>query len=137
MDKEFPELTVITGGSSGIEIRTMMPKQFDCLEFTLTDKRPVSAFISPWMQFEPAELQEFRLKLAHEIARRAAVHDELIKKITTLEEIIRAERESIDKREITQQTTYRMWREDRAKMGLPEDFSDIKNWPPEMLSTYR
>lgn len=88
MIDKFPELFVEAKGSSGIEIRTKLPEKFNCVEFSLRDDVPVAIFISPWMQFEPAEMNDFRLQMAHEIARRAMAHDELVKQVDILQKRI-------------------------------------------------
>ncbi len=133
----FPELTVVASGSSGIEIRAVLSKAYNLVEFTLKDDVPQPVFISPWMQWEPAEMNDERLRLAHEIGRRAAMHNELLRQVTDLQTQLKQSRDTIEARSVTQETTYRMWREDRARMGMPEDFSDIKEWPPEMMGNYR
>lgn len=136
MLSEFPEITVRASGASGIELCAKMPEKFFCGEFTLRDDRPIPVFISPWMQFEPARMNEYRQSIAHELTRRVLAYDNLIKQVEDLQNILERERTVMDRRYETQETTYRMWREDRAKFGLPEDFSDIKDWPPEMMSGY-
>lgn len=136
MFENFPELTIIPNGSSGIEIRAKLSKKFNLVEFTLNEN-PQPIFISPWMQFEPSEMNDERLQIASEIARRATAHESLLKRITDLEFLLEKRQETIDRRQKTQDTSWDMWKADRKRMGLPEDFSDIKVWPPEMMNDYR
>lgn len=63
------QLTVEVKGSSGIEIRAPLKEKYNCVEYTLNDM-PQPVFISPWMQWEPAKMQEERTKIALEIVRR-------------------------------------------------------------------
>ena len=130
------DLTVVAGGSSGIEIRALLGVAHDCVEFTLRSDVPQAIFISPWMQFEPVAMNDQRLQIAHEIVRRALAHDSLLDQVDMLQKQLKSFQDSHDDRVRTQETTYRMWREDRARAGFPEDFSDIKEWPPEMKSGY-
>lgn len=135
---EFPKLSVKIGGSNGLDIQAVPPEAFFCGEFTLRDDRPQSILIAPWIQFEPVALAEWRQKWAYEIVRRAEIHETLVTTINLLEKTLKAERDLIDRRFETQQMTYKMWREERAKYGLPEDFSDkqLTDWPDEMLNGY-
>ena len=135
---EFPKLTVKIGGSSGLDIRAMPPEAFWCGEFTLRDDCPQSILIAPWIQFEPVAMAEWRQKWAYEIVRRAEIHETLVATIADLQKTIESELDMAERRYETQQMTYQMWREERAKYGLPEDFSDkqLTDWPPEMLSGY-
>jgi uncharacterized protein YicC (UPF0701 family) len=132
---DFPKLNVRTGNGSGLEIQCKLPEAFNCVEFTLRGDVPQTILMAPWMQFEPAALADFRQKMAYEIARRAEVHDDLIKEVTHLQEQVETLHQIMDRRHTTQETTFKMWKNDRAKAGFPEDFSDI-NWPPEMMSGY-
>jgi hypothetical protein len=130
------ELTVVAKGASGIEIRALLDVAHNCVEFTLRSDVPQAVFISPWMQFEPAAMNDQRLHIAHEIVRRALAHDNLLDQVTMLQKQLKSYQDSSDDKARTQETTYRMWREDRARAGFPEDFSDIKEWPPEMMGGY-
>ena len=94
---------------------------------------PQPIFISPWMQFEPSEMNDERLQIASEIARRATAHASLLKRITELETWIEQSRQENDRQKKTLNATFYMWKSDRKRMGLPEDFSDISVWPPEMI----
>ena len=130
------ELSVNANGSSGITILAKSSEAFNYAEFTLKADVPQPIFISPWYQFEPVERSDYRLKLAFEIARRAMVYDELLKEVDRLQKMEQENRQIIERMHKTQTVTFDMWKEDRAKMGLPIDFNDIKEWPPEMMSTY-
>jgi len=134
--EKFPELTIDPNGPSGITILAKLTKKYNLVEFTLNEK-PQPIFISPWMQFEPSEMNDERLQIASEIARRATAHESLLKEITRLSKKVEGLQNTIDRRQKTQDTTYDMWKADRKLMGLPEDFSDIKVWPPEMMNDYR
>lgn len=132
------KLHVKVGGNNGLEIQCKLPEAFFCGEFTLRADVPQSILIAPWMQFEPIALTEFRQKTAFEIARRAEIHDTLVSTIEQLQKTLEAERDMAERRDETQQMTYKMWSEERARYGLPEDFSDkeLKDWPEQMISGY-
>lgn len=130
------ELTVVAKGGSGIEIKTILPEKFNLVEFSFRDDVPITIFISPWMQFEPVKLNEFRLQCAYEIVRRSLAYEDLVKQVERLQKTVDMQYKAADRKYETLQKTYDMWREERVKYGLPEDFSDIKEWPPEMMSNY-
>lgn len=133
----FPKLSIANNSGSGLAIRAAVPADaLDCVEFRLRADTPQDILIAPWIQFEPIALAEFRQKMAYEIARRAEVHDTLVETISTLQKTIERQNQVMDRRAETQETTYRLWREDRAALGKPDDFSDVKDWPPEMMSGY-
>ena len=134
--KSMPELSVATNGSSGIEIRAMLKEKVDLVEFRLRDDVAQPIFISPWMQFEPPAFNEWRQQMAYEIVRRAIAHDELIKQTDDLFKRVKSWEDSYYCKLDQIKVTETMWRADREKAGMPEDFSDIKVWPPEMMSDY-
>lgn len=136
MFENFPELTIDPNGPSGITILAKLTKKYNLVEFTLNE-RPQPIFISPWMQFEPSEMNDERLQIASEIVRRATAHESLLKRITDLEKWLEQSRQANDRQQTTLNTTYDMWKADRKSAGFPEDFSDIKVWPPEMMNDYR
>ncbi len=132
---QFPKLEIMINGSSGIEIRAKLTQKYNCGEFTLNDKaQPV--FISPWMQWEPAEMNEERVKIAHGIVHRAVNYDSLVKHLTELQSQVKNFHKREDRFRKQVDTAFDMWKADRKKMGLPEDFADITDWPPEMMSGY-
>lgn len=137
MDDEFkfPELTVMLSGSSGIEIRAALTEKYDCVEFVLHDK-PVPIFISPWMQWEPVKMQEERAKIAHGIVHRVMNHDNLVKHVAELQSQVDSfhKREERFRKQVD--AAFDMWKADRVKYGLPEDFSDIQSWPNELMNGY-
>ena len=93
---ELPELTVTARGNSGIEIQAKMPEKFNLGEYTLRDDIPISVFISPWWQFEPARMNELRLKMAYEIVRRTLAYDELVKQVEYMQKRLDSDREYYD-----------------------------------------
>ena len=129
------DLSVVVKGTSGIEIRAPLSKKYNLIEFTLSDA-PQPIFISPWMQFEPSEMNDERTRIAYEIVRRVTNYDTLLKQITTLKRNIESSHDRDDRARKQFDTAISMWREERKKFGLPDDFSDIKDWPPEMMSNY-
>lgn len=138
-DPAFHEaILTLANGSSGIEIRAVPPRAFNCVEFTLREDVPQPVFISPWMQWEPVEMQEWRMKLANEIARRAIAHDALVAQLASLQKTLKATQQIMDRRYETQEMTYKLWREERAKYGLDPEFRDIApgDWPKEMMYGY-
>jgi hypothetical protein len=80
-----------------------------------------------------------RLKMAFEIARRAMAHDDLIAAIEKQRVMIGHLHDQIDGQRETLHKTYDVWKASRAKQGLPADFSDIpaSEWPPECMGDYR
>ena len=132
---EFPKLEVMLNGSSGIEIRAKLTQKYNCVEFTLND-RPQPVFISPWMQWEPVEMNEERAKIAQGIVHRAVHYDSLVKEVSDLQVRLKHMQDREDRFRNQVDTAFDMWKADRKKMGLPEDFSDITVWPKEMMSDY-
>ena len=131
----FPKLEVMLNGGSGIEIRAKLTQKYDCREFTLNDK-PQPVFISPWMQWEPVEMNEERAKIAHGIVHRAVNYDSLVKEVADLQARHKLMQDREDRFRNQVDAAFDMWKADRKKMGLPEDFSDITVWPPELMSQY-
>jgi hypothetical protein len=135
IDHLLPSLSIEMNGASGITIKCKLSQKYNLGEFTLNDNaQPV--FISPWMQFEPSPMREERQKIAMEIIRRVTIHDEMMKELHRFEAVDKSLRSYIERIQKTQDTTFNMWKADRKRMGLPEDFSDITNWPPEMMANY-
>ena len=132
---DLPGLTVVSNSSSGIEIRVKLTQKYDCGEFRLNDN-PQPIFISPWMQFEPSAMNNERLLMANEIVHRVVNYDFLLKEVEHKRLQLEQHRNSYDKIARTLMTTNEFWRRDRAKVGFPEDFSDITEWPPEMMGDY-
>jgi len=124
-------------GSSGVEIRAQLSKRHNLVEYTIPDNKSVPIFHAPWSQFSNAELQDEQHQIAVEIVRRAVVHEELVKELARIQKHLDEWMDTCSKKDRTLNTTFEMWKADRAKAGLPEDFSDIKSWPPEMMSDYR
>lgn len=133
--ESLTELSVLVNGSSGIEIRAKLTSNYNCSEFTLNDN-PQPIFISPWMQFEPTEMHEERTRMAHEIVHRAVNYPRVFDEVTKLQQRIKHMHEREDRFRSQIGATFDMWKADRKRMGLPEDFSDITEWPPEMMSAY-
>lgn len=131
----FPELSVLVNGSSGIEIRAKLAENYNCGEFTLNDN-PQPIFISPWMQFEPTAMNAERTRWAYEIVNRAVNYPVVLKEMFRLQSQIKSMQDREDRFRKQIDTAFDMWKADRKRMGLPEDFSDITTWPPEMMSTY-
>lgn len=131
----LPELTVVIGGSSGIEIRAKLAEKYNCSEFTLNDN-PQPIFISPWMQFEPTAMHDERVRMAHEIVHRAVNYPQVFKEVAALQLRLKHMHDREDRFRNQRDKTFDMWKADRKRMGLPEDFSDITEWPPEMMSQY-
>lgn len=128
-------ITVVVGGSSGIELRANLSKKYNLVEYSLNDA-PVPIFISPWMQFEPSEMNNEREQIAHEIARRVRAHELLIKENTRLRDRIEKDLEWGDRMRQRQADTIDLWKQDRKRAGFPDDFSDIKTWPVGMMGDY-
>lgn len=129
------QLDIVHRGTSGIEIQALLSKKYSLIEYSLKAE-PVPIFISPWMQFEPSEMNDERLQIAYEIARRVTAHDSLLKENTRLRRLIEADRAREDRWQKQRDATFDMWKADRVKMGLPADFSDITVWPEELMSGY-
>ena len=136
MNRPIPKLSIAQHGSSGIEIRAELKEKFDLVEFTLRDDVPQPIFISPWMQFEPPAMNEWRHQIAHEIARRAVAHDELVKQADDMFKRLKMWEDSYYKKNDQFYKAFDMWREERVKYGLTADFSDIPVWPPEFSNDY-
>lgn len=92
MNEKFPVLNIFPKGSSGVEIRAKMGKTYNCVEFTMRDDCPIPIFYSPWIQFEPTEMYEDRLKLAYEMVRRFNMHDDMLKEFDALRVKVESER---------------------------------------------
>ena len=122
--KEMPPLTV-SYGSSGLEIRALMDKSFNCVEFATKENTPQPVLIAPWIQFEPADLSNERLRLVMEIARRAMAYDDMVKRTARAERLIEEWRCVEDRSREKQQKLIDMWRAERTAAGKPADFSDI------------
>jgi hypothetical protein len=132
---KLPELSISLHGSSGIEIRARLSENYNCGEFTL-NSNPQPIFISPWMQFEPKKMSDERARIAHLIVHRATNYQRLLEELSSIQDRLERMREREDRFYKQQDSAFDMWRKDRKKMGLPEDFSDIKEWPPELMSNY-
>lgn len=131
-DMKDLELSVNINGNSGIQIEAILGKVFDCVEFSLKGDVPQAVFISPWMQFEPTELNKMRQDIAYEIVKRVVGYEELTKQVKS--QTSRAEyfQTIIDKRDVARLVIFDMWRKERKSHGLPDDFSDITDWPEEL-----
>jgi hypothetical protein len=134
-EDNLPELSVLVNGSSGIEIRAKLSDKYNCGEFTLND-RPQPIFISPFMQFEPSAMSDERTRMAYEIVHRAVNYPRLLKEVADLQARVQHMHDREDKFRSRIDAAFDMWKADRKRMGLPEDFSDITEWPPEMMGTY-
>lgn len=137
MDDEFkfPELTAVVNGASGIEIRAPLTQKYNCVEFVLNDK-PQPVFISPWMQWEPIQMQEERAKIAQGIVHRVMNYDNLVKHVAELQSQVDSFHKREERFRKQNATTFDMWKVDRVRFGLPDDFSDITDWPVEMMNGY-
>lgn len=124
-ERNTRQFSVQANGTSGIEIRTKLNHDDDDVERAV--------FISPWFQFEPAERQDERLQIAYDIVHRIVTYPELIKNVATLQKLVDEMRDQEDTERERQQVIFNMWREERVKQGLPDDFSDIKVWPEILL----
>lgn len=129
-------LVIEPNGSSGIEIRCLLSQKYNLREFTLNE-RPQPIFISPWMQFEPSAMNNERLAMAWEIARRVQAHQQLVDENDKLRVRIADLHDTMDGVRDTLHKSYDVWKADRAKHNLPADFSDITEWPPECMGDYR
>lgn len=121
----MPELTICPDGSSGIEIRAKLKKKHNCVEFTLRDDVPVPVFISPFMQWEPADMMNERLEIANEIVRRANAYEGVVEMLATSQRDIAHRMDELDKQRDEMNRYIEMWRAERTKLGLPSNFSDI------------
>lgn len=126
------KLSVNINGNSGIQIEAILGKVFDCAEFSLKGDVPQSVFISPWMQFEPTELNKMRQDIAYEIVKRVIGYEDLTKQVKSLTSLVESFRDSIDKKDSARRAIFDMWRTERNGYGLPRDFSDITDWPEEL-----
>lgn len=124
----------IRDGSSGLEIQALMEKSYDCAEFRTKAESFQTILISPWIQFQPADLHEARAELAMTIARRAMSYDSLLKQIAHQESVIRSFHEGDDRRRDEKDEIIENWRAERQRYGLLADFSDVK-W--EKLETLK
>jgi hypothetical protein len=134
-EAKLPELSVLVGGSNGIEIRAKLTENYNCGEFTLNDN-PQPIFISPWMQFEPTAMNAERTRWAYEIVNRAVNYPVVLKEVFQLQHRVKHMQDREDRFRKQIDAAFDMWKADRKRMGLPEDFSDITEWPPELMSTY-
>lgn len=127
--ENFPEIIVEPKSSNGIQLCAKLTKKYNLMEFTL-NSNPQPIFISPWMQFEPSEMNDERLQIANEIARRVNTYDLLMAEITKLCESIEIFRdESAVERDRTRAVAD-LWSAERSAAGKPADFSDMpKVWP--------
>lgn len=119
--KKMPPLT-ISYGSSGLEIRALLDRSFDCVEFCTDEHKPQSVLVAPWIQFPNAELNDERFRLVMEIARRAMAYDDMVKQIAYMETLVKGWRDADDKRSQEQQQLVERWRAERAAAGKPTDF---------------
>lgn len=78
--EDLPKLEIHPDGNSGVEIRAVMEKKYNCVEFTMRDDKAQIIFISPWIQFEPKEWVDDRIALATEIIRRANAYKSIVEK---------------------------------------------------------
>jgi hypothetical protein len=121
----FPELIVYPDGSSGIEIRAVLDKSYNCVEFTTKVDRPQTILISPWMQFEPAEMTSKRLAYANEIVRRANAYEGLVKNLGDEQRTCKHGRETLGLYREQIMEMFDIWIEERKRHGLREDFKDV------------
>lgn len=128
-------ISVMVNGSSGIELRAPLSKKYNIIEGTFKSE-PIPIFISPWMQFEPSEMNNERVMIAYEISHRVNTYENLLKDNTRLRSRVDSLHDREDRFRTQRDTTFDMWKADRKSMGLPEDFSDIKVWPESMMSGY-
>jgi len=131
----LPELTVVLNSSNGIEIRAKLEENYNCVEFTL-NSNPQPIFISPWMQFEPSKMADERARIAYEIVHRATNYQKLLEEVDKLKKQLDNQHDYSDRLVKQKFALVDMWRAERKKMGLPDDFSDITEWPPETMSDY-
>lgn len=124
-EEKFPELIVQMKGTNGIEIKAIPGESFNCIEYTLKADRPQTILYQPWIQFESEAQRQWRAKWATEIARRATMFESMVSKIKDLESNLELHRNECQKLYKQQNAYFEVWRQDRAKHGLPEDFSDI------------
>lgn len=124
-ESKLPELTVRMSGTSGVEICAIPGKSFNCIEFTLKADYPQTILHQPWIQFESEEQRQWRAKWATEIAHRATMHENLVSKIKDLEYLIERFRDGQERDHKKQTAYFELWKNERVKYGLPEDFSDI------------
>ncbi len=122
---EFPQLIVRMSGSSGVEICAVPGKSFNCIEFTLSADHPQTILYQPWIQFESEEQRQWRVKWATEIAYRATMHESLVAKIKVLEGDIEYFKNNQELNQKKLYAYFELWKNERVKYGLPEDFSDI------------
>ena len=122
---EFPELTVKMSGPSGIEICAIPGKSFNCVEFTLKADVPQTILHQPWIQFQGEEQRQWRAKWATEIAYRATMHESLVAKIKVLEGNIEYFKNNQELNQKKLYAYFELWKNERVKYGLPEDFSDV------------
>ena len=124
-EEEFPELIVEMKASSGVAICAVPGKSFNCVEFTLKADKPQTILYQPWIQFESEEQRQWRALWATEIARRAAMHENLVSKIKNLESLLERFRDGQERDSKKQSAYFELWKNERVKYGLLEDFSDI------------
>ena len=134
---DWNSLTLVENSSNGVTVRCIPPDSFNCVEFRYRSNTSIDVLIAPWVQFESVVMREWRLTTAREIVRRSLAYERLIKEVELLQKQVESQLDTISDMEDTKNTTFRMWKEDRSKAGMPDDFSDIKDWPPEMMSGYR
>lgn len=134
-----PELIIKTDGNTGVEIKAILDKEYHCVEYTTKADYPQTIFYSPFVQFEPQELTEIRTEIAWEIARKIANYEGLINRIKELEGRLNVNQNILSDRTDALHKACELWGKERAKNGLPQDFSDMKyeDWPIELLSIYR
>ena len=116
----------ISYGSSGLEVRALLDKSYNCVDHYTGKNIPQQVMIAPWIQFQPAELSQERLRLVTEICRRAMMYDAMVKELASKESAIESFREGDDRRREETDRLVELWRAERVQYGKPADFSDIK-----------
>ena len=127
---EFPPIIVEHDGSS-VKIKCEFPETHNCAEFTMRANVQQTLLEAPWIQFSPTRLNEYRTKMACEIARRAAGYEDLFKQIDHLQDVLEGWKKGSDIRDNELRQMRQAWSTERQKYGLKADFSDYdqKDWP--------
>ena len=131
-------LEVQLNTTSGLAICAKYGKKFNCVEFTTSDDTLQPILISPWMQFEPSEMSDMRLKIAYELARRSITYPRILKEITSLQKRLSSLYDLLDDKNKIESKIYETWGKERSTYGLKQDFTDIENsqWPVELMSNW-
>lgn len=136
-DAIMASIEVRLNTSNGVAICVTPRETFNCAEFSTKADMPQPMLIAPWIQFEPRNLSDLRARVATEIARRSVDYPRVLKAVDDEHKRCQGWMDAYEDKNTVLMKAFDMWRAERQKYGLPEDFSDVKEWPPEMMNGWR